>query len=27
VISEKPKINYQDLAGEAWSEMAEVNPE
>jgi quinol monooxygenase YgiN len=27
VVSEKPKINYQDLAGEAWSEMAEVSPE
>ena len=27
VISEKPKISYQDLAGEAWSEMAEVSPE
>ncbi|HTF53741.1 MAG TPA: putative quinol monooxygenase [Pseudonocardia sp.] len=27
VISEKPKINYQELTGEAWSEMAEVSPE
>lgn len=27
VVSEKPKINYQDLAGDAWSEMAEVSPE
>jgi quinol monooxygenase YgiN len=27
MISEKPKINYQDLDGEAWSEMAEVTPE
>jgi quinol monooxygenase YgiN len=27
VVSEKPKINYQDLDGEAWTEMAEVTPE
>ncbi|GAA1326852.1 putative quinol monooxygenase [Pseudonocardia xinjiangensis] len=27
VVSEKPRINYQDLDGEAWSEMAEVSPE
>jgi len=26
-VSERPKINYQDLDGEAWSEMAEVTPE
>ena len=26
-IVEKPKINYQDLDGNAWSEMAEVSPE
>lgn len=25
-ITEKPKINYQDLDGEAWSDMAEVSP-
>jgi len=27
VVAEKPTINYQDLEGEAWSEMAEVTPE
>jgi hypothetical protein len=27
LISEKPRINYQDLDGDAWSEMAEVTPE
>lgn len=27
MISSKPKINYQDLDGEAWSEMSEVSPE
>lgn len=27
MITEKPKINYQALDGEAWSEMAEVSPE
>ena len=27
VVSERPKINYQDLDGEAWNEMAEVTPE
>ncbi|MDX6410466.1 MAG: hypothetical protein QOE13_3537 [Gaiellaceae bacterium] len=27
MITEKPKINYQDIDGEAWSEMAEVSPE
>ena len=26
VITETPKINYQDLDGEGWSEMAEVKP-
>lgn len=26
VIAEKPQINYQDLPGEAWAEMAEVSP-
>lgn len=27
MISERPQINYQDLDGPAWSEMAEVTPE
>ncbi len=27
MVSERPRINYQDLEGEAWSEMAEVTPE
>lgn len=27
LVSERPKINYQELAGDAWSEMAEVTPE
>ena len=27
MITKKPSINYQDLDGEAWSEMAEVSPE
>jgi quinol monooxygenase YgiN len=27
MVSERPRINYQDLDGEAWSEMAEVTPE
>ncbi|MFC4949720.1 putative quinol monooxygenase [Pseudonocardia sp. GCM10023141] len=27
MITERPKINYQALDGEAWSEMAEVTPE
>jgi quinol monooxygenase YgiN len=27
LVSERPKINYQDLDGEAWNEMAEVTPE
>ena len=27
MITVKPKINYQDIDGEAWSEMAEVTPE
>lgn len=27
LVSERPRINYQDLDGEAWSEMAEVTPE
>jgi quinol monooxygenase YgiN len=27
MITERPRINYQDLDGEAWSEMAEVTPE
>lgn len=27
MIAERPLINYQDLDGEAWSEMAEVTPE
>lgn len=26
VVSRRPEINYQDLDGEAWSEMAEVTP-
>jgi quinol monooxygenase YgiN len=26
-VAERPKINYQDLDGEAWSAMAEVTPE
>jgi quinol monooxygenase YgiN len=26
-VAERPKINYQDLDGDAWSEMAEVTPE
>jgi quinol monooxygenase YgiN len=26
MITKKPQINYQDLDGEAWSEMAEVSP-
>ena len=26
VITETPKINYQDLPGDGWSEMAEVKP-
>lgn len=26
VVSERPKINYQDLDGDAWNEMAEVTP-
>ena len=26
MITERPKINYQALDGEAWSEMAEVSP-
>lgn len=27
MITKKPQINYQDLPGDAWSEMAEVSPE
>jgi quinol monooxygenase YgiN len=27
MVSEKPLVNYQDLDGDAWSEMAEVSPE
>lgn len=27
MITERPKINYQDVDGEAWSDMAEVTPE
>ena len=27
MVAERPRINYQDLDGEAWSEMAEVTPE
>jgi quinol monooxygenase YgiN len=27
MITEKPKINYQDIDGNAWNEMAEVSPE
>jgi quinol monooxygenase YgiN len=27
MITERPQINYQDIDGEAWSEMAEVTPE
>ncbi|WP_028926064.1 putative quinol monooxygenase [Pseudonocardia acaciae] len=27
MITERPKINYQALPGEAWSDMAEVSPE
>jgi quinol monooxygenase YgiN len=27
MITTKPLINYQDLDGDAWSEMAEVSPE
>ena len=27
LVSERPRINYQDLDGDAWSEMAEVTPE
>jgi quinol monooxygenase YgiN len=26
-VAERPRINYQDLDGDAWSEMAEVTPE
>ncbi|WP_116199991.1 putative quinol monooxygenase [Amycolatopsis circi] len=26
VVAEKPQINYQNLDGAAWSEMAEVTP-
>jgi quinol monooxygenase YgiN len=26
VVTRKPYINYQDLDGEAWNEMAEVEP-
>jgi len=27
VVSARPKINYQDLDGDAWNDMAEVTPE
>jgi quinol monooxygenase YgiN len=27
MVAERPRINYQELDGEAWSEMAEVTPE
>ncbi|MGQ0482119.1 MAG: putative quinol monooxygenase [Pseudonocardia sp.] len=27
VVTARPRINYQDLDGDAWSEMAEVTPE
>jgi len=27
MVAERPMINYQDLDGNAWSEMAEVAPE
>jgi quinol monooxygenase YgiN len=27
VVAAKPQINYQDLDGAAWAEMAEVTPE
>lgn len=27
VVAERPKINYQDLDGDAWNEMAEVTPQ
>ena len=27
VVSEKPKINYQDIDGDVWNEMAEVTPQ
>jgi quinol monooxygenase YgiN len=26
VVAERPKINYQDLEGDAWNDMAEVTP-
>jgi hypothetical protein len=26
MVAERPRINYQDLDGEAWTEMAEVTP-
>ena len=27
LVSTRPQINYQDLPGDAWNEMAEVTPE
>ena len=27
VVSEKPKINHQNIDGDAWNEMAEVSPQ
>ena len=27
MVSERPVVNYQDLEGDVWSEMAEVSPE
>jgi hypothetical protein len=27
MIATKPQINYQDIDGAAWSDMAEVSPE
>lgn len=27
VVAARPKINYQDLPGDAWNDMAEVTPQ
>jgi quinol monooxygenase YgiN len=27
VVAERPKINYQNVDGDAWNEMAEVTPQ
>ena len=27
VVAERPRINYQDIDGDAWNEMAEVTPQ